>query len=278
MHRRGRARLGSTRITAGLRAAVVIAIVATACSDSPVAWNETRSEKSVAGEALAPDGRLLVDSMALLASRVSPPGPDACPGSLVLARAGRRLFGAWWRVRPDSGAVLVAAHSDDGGRVWSAPAPVDTTDRSVTGCRRAPPAIAADSASGYVHIVFSLLGAEGPGLFYAHSMDAGEMFHSAVPIFYGDRLGLASVAADGDVVAVAFEDPNSRAPRIGLALSHTMGHIFEDRLLSISDDDNGIATRPRVAVRGRQIAVAWLRGDPTDDRPDAPAVRTGTLR
>ena len=277
MHRRGRVRLDSPRIAGALRAAVAVVVLAAACSDSPVAWNETHSAKSLIGDALAPDGRLVVDSMAMLAARVTPPGPSACPGSLVLTHAGRRLYAAWWRVRPDSGAVLLAAHSENGGQTWSESTPVDTTDRSVTGCRRAPPAIAADSASGYVHVVFALLGREGPGLFYAHSMDAGEMFHSAVPIFYGDRLGRASVAADGDVVAVAFEDPNSRVPRIGVALSRTMGHIFEDRMLSISDD-NEIATRPLVAVRGRQLAVAWLRGDPSDDRPDAPAVRTGTLR
>jgi len=271
------ARLAPFRATRALCAAAAIAGLAAACSDSPVAWDETRSEKTLIGDALAPDGRLLVDSMALLAARVTPPEPTVCPGSLVLTRSGKRLFAAWWRVRPDSGAVLLAADSKDDGRAWSAPTPVDTTDRSVTGCRRSPPAIAADSASGYVHVVFALLGREGPGLFYAHSMDAGEMFHSAVPIFYGDRLGRASVAADGDIVAVAFEDPNSRAPRIGLALSHTMGHIFEDRVLSISDD-NEIATRPLVAVKGSRLAVAWLRGDPSDDRPDAPTVRTGTLR
>ena len=229
------------------------------------------------GGALAPDGSFVADSMPVLAAHVAPPGSSVCPGSLVLARAGGRLYAAWWRVRPDSGALLIAAHSDDEGHRWSTPAAVDTTDQSVSGCRRTPPAIAADSASGYVHVVFALLGREGPGLFYAHSMDGGAMFHAAVPILYGDRLGRASVAADGDVVAVAFEDPNGRAPRIGLALSHTMGHIFEDRLMPISDD-NEIASRPLVAVQGRRLAVAWLRGDPSDDRPDALAVRTGTLR
>ena len=128
-----------------------------------------------------------------------------------------------------------------------------------------------------MHVAFALLGREGPGLFYAHSMDAGATFHAAVPIFYGDRLGRSSVASDGDVVAVAFEDPNSRAPRIGIALSRSMGHIFEERLLPISDD-NEIATRPMVAVHGRQLAVAWRRGDPSDDVPDVLAVRTGMLR
>ena len=255
----------------------LIACALVTCADSSVAWDEIRSVKGLAEGALASDGSFHADSTGALAAHVTPPEPNVCPASLVLAHAGPRLYAAWWRVRPDSGAVLRAAHSEDGGRSWSSPAPVDTTDQSVSGCRRTPPAIAADSASGYVHVVFALLGREGPGLFYAHSMDAGATFHAAVPIFYGDRLGRASVAADGDAVAVAFEDPNSRALRIGLALSHTMGHIFEERLLPISDD-NEIASHPVVAVKGRRIAVAWLRGDPSDDRPDALAVRTGTLR
>jgi hypothetical protein len=257
--------------------AALIACALLGCADSPVAWDEIRAVKGAVAGALEPDGSFRADSMATLAAQVTSPETSVCPGSLALAHAGRRLYATWWRVRPDSGALLRAAHSEDGGRTWSSPASVDTTDQSVSGCRRTPPAIAADSASGYVHVVFALLGREGPGLFYAHSMDAGATFHAAVPIFYGDRLGRASVAADGDAVAVAFEDPNSRAPRVGLALSRTMGHIFEERLLPISDD-NEIASRPMVAVKGRRLAVAWLRGDPSDDRPDALAVRTGTLR
>lgn len=235
-----------------------------------------RTERTTADVVVTPDGTLRPDSMAALAAHVTPPEPHACPGSLVVSRAGRRLYAAWWRVRPDSGALLLAAHSDD-GQAWSAPARVDTTDQSVSGCRRAPPAIVADSASGYVHVAFALLGHEGPGLFYVHSMDGGATFHAAVPIFYGDRLGRSSVAANGAVVAVAFEDPNSRTPRIGLALSRTMGHIFEERLLPISDD-NGVATRPLTAVRGRRIAVAWERRAGADDSPAVLAIRTGVVR
>ena len=257
--------------------AAFIAWALAGCADSSVAWNDIRTVKGAAAGALEADGSFHADSTASLAAHVAPPESNVCRGSLVFAHSGPRLYAAWWHVRPDSGAFLRSAHSEDGGQTWSPPTAVDTTDQSVSGCSRTPPAIAADSASGYVHVVFALLGREGPGLFYAHSMDAGATFHSAVPIFYGDRLGRASVAADGDAVAVAFEDPNSRSLRVGLALSRTMGHIFEERLLPISDD-NEIASQPMVAVKGRQIAVAWLRGDPTDDRPDALAVRTGTLR
>ena len=240
-------------------------------------WDVTRTAPATSAGMIAPDGALGPDTLAALATRLTPPDAGVCPGSLVLSRAGGRLYAAWWRVRPDSGALLLAAHTENEGRSWSAPAPVDTTDQSVSGCNRSPPAIAADSASGYVHVVFALLGREGPGLFYAHSMDTGATFHAAVPIFYGDRLGRSSVAADGDLVAVAFEDPNSRTPRIGLALSRTMGHIFEERLLPISDD-HGVATNPQTAVRGRRIAVAWHRRAPSDSASAVLAVRTGVVR
>jgi hypothetical protein len=127
-----------------------------------------------------------------------------------------------------------------------------------------------------VHVTYALLAREGPGIFFSHSMDGGATFHAPVPILYGDRLGRTSVAADGDLVVVGFEDPNSTTPRIGLAISHTMGHIFEDRLVPVSDA-HGTATRPLTAVRGRRIAVAWERRG-SEGAPAALAVRAGTLR
>ena len=247
-----------------------------ACAQPPVEWIAERSVSApVSRAALAADGTLESDTLALLASRVSVPGPS-CPESVVIARAGAKLFAAWWSVRDDSSARLLAARSADGGASWSAPASVDTSDTAVAGCRRAPPSISADSASGYVHVAYALRGREGPGLFFSHSMDAGVTFHEPVAIVYGDRLGRTSVAADGDHVVVAFEDPNSVVPRIGLALSRTMGHIFEDRMLPVSSD-NGSATRPLVAVRGHGIAVAWERQGTNDGASAVLAIKTGTL-
>jgi hypothetical protein len=222
---------------------------------------------------LTPGGDLVTDSLAALATTLTPPS-RACAGSLRLARTGGTLFAVWWSPRQDSGASLLFARSADDGGHWSAIAPVDTTDRGGSGCRRPPPAVAADSASNYVHVSYALNAPEGPGLFYSHSMDGGTTFHSPVPILYGERLGLTNVAAAGDRVAVAFEDPNSGTPRVGLALSRTMGHIFEDRLLPVSDD-NGTATRPLVAVQGHRLTVAWPQraaNGQVDFR-----VRTGTL-
>ena len=61
-----------------------------------------------------------------------------------------------------------------------------------------------------------------------------------------------------------------------------MGHIFEHRILPVSDD-NGSATRPLVAVRGRRLVMAWVPGDTGDTgdagaAPAALAVRVGTVR
>ena len=240
-------------------ALAVIAALSVACADDPVRWEPTRSTPATAADsavAVAATGALVVDSMALRARRVTPPAGPLCTGSLRVARAGAVLHAVWWAPRADSGARLLASRSGDDGRTWSAPVPVDTLDRGVNGCRRAPPAIAADVRSGYVHVTYALLAPEGPGLFFAHSMDGGATFHSPVAILYGDRLGRTSVASDGDLVAVGFEDPNSTVPRIGLALSRTMGHIFEHRLLPVSDD-NGAATEPMTAVSGHRIAIGW---------------------
>ena len=236
--------------------AAAVALAVAACAAPPVEWRDDRSAALAAGAvALAPSGEVVPDSMSVIETRRSPPAPS-CAGSLRMATTGRHTFAVWWSPRADSGARLLSAHSPDGGTTWSGVVPVDTSDRGVSGCRRAAPAIAADSVSGYVHVTYGMLAPEGPGLFFSHSMDGGASFHAPVPILYGERIGHTSVAAAGDRVAVAFEDPNSATPRIGLALSRTMGHIFEDRLLPVSDD-NGAATHPLVAVQGRRITIAW---------------------
>lgn len=267
--------LSSARL---LRRCSLLVLVA-ACAPDPVEWTAERSIARGGDSTLAlqADGSLTADSTAALLGHAiaSVPAP-VCPGSLRLARAAGTLYAVWWAPRPDSGARLLAARSTDGGHVWTAPVSVDTTDAAVNGCRREPPAIAADSATGYVHVTYALLAQEGPGIFFSHSMDGGASFHSPVPILYGDRLGRSSVAVDGDLVVVGFEDPNSTTPRIGIAISHTMGHIFEDRLLPVSDD-NGVASGPLTAVRGHRVAVAWEQRATANARA-ALAVRTGTVR
>jgi hypothetical protein len=252
-------------------------IVASACAPAPVEWTAERTVAQGTDSAfvLQPDGRLTPDPLAAPRARASAPAGLVCPGSLRLAAARGTDYAVWWAPRPDSAAHLMAARSTDGGQRWSVPVPVDTSDMGMTGCRREPPAIAADSTSGYVHVTYALLAPEGPGIFFSHSMDGGASFHSPVPILYGDRLGRTSVASDGDLVVVGFEDPNSTIPRIGIAISHTMGHIFEDRILPVSDD-NGIASHPLAAVRGRHVAVAWEQRARENARAVV-AIRAGML-
>ena len=132
--------------------------------------------------------------------------------------------------------------------------------------------MAVDTTNGYVHVVYFMVAAEGPGVFFTHSMGRGEMFHSPVPIVYGERASASAVSGNGDTVAVAFIDPNSSVPQVWLALSRTTGHIFESRLeVSPSTVE---ATRPMVAVRGHHVAVAW-RETNRGGGPAATVVRTG---
>jgi hypothetical protein len=93
-------------------------------------------------------------------------------------------------------------------------------------------------------------------VFFTHSMGGGEMFHSPVPIVYGERASASAVACNGDTVAVAYVDPNASTPQVWLALSVTTGHIFDSRV-EVSPSTVQ-AARPAVAVRGHRVAVAWL--------------------
>jgi len=109
----------------------------------------------------------------------------------------------------------------------------------------------------------------GRGIFFAHSMDSGRTFHSPVPIVFGDNPAFVSVASEGDRVAVAYDDPNSVQPAIGIALSKTMGHIFKpgDPISSASER----AKQPTVELSGDRIRVWW--NDYSDD-PRISATRT----
>ena len=236
--------------------------LALACAEPPVRWRDT----GAAPPAPAPEMRLALDETGRVAwlppepmPANVPPASAACPGSLRLARAGpRQVYAVWWQPRADSSAALLAARSVDGGRTWPEVAPVDTADRGVNGCRRPAPSVAADAATGYVHVAYALVAPGAPGVFFAHSMPGHFMFHAPVPIVYGERPGRTSVAASDSIVAVAYEDPNSAEPRVGLALSRTLGHTFVHRVPASTGV--GSATEPRVALAGATVAVAWRQG------------------
>gem|GEM_PF-1475502 len=209
-----------------------------------------------------------------------------CARSLRMALARERGRVAVWWTRRERGRVrLVAAWRDTivatatmPARLgaWRGPIVVDTLDqgpedaqaalRGATGCAREAPSVVVDDTHGYVHVGYALTGPEGPGVFYAHQMDPRAGFEVPQAIVYGERLGAVRVAARGDVVAVAYDDPNGgERPRIGLAVSATSGHIFADRIIASSAIAN--ARDPYVVTAGRAIVVGWSEtptggGDP----------------
>jgi hypothetical protein len=250
-------------------------LVLVGCAPDPVKWDsERRSDAPVpAGARLTLQGGDEPVMVAAWTPPMFPSGTPRCEGSLVATTAqGDTAFAAWWAPRADSSALLVVARSDDGGRNWRAPEVADSTDQGRTGCSRPAPFIAADPKNGYVHVVYFMVAAEGPGVFFTHSMGQGVMFHSPVPVVYGERVSASAVACNGDTVAVAYLDPNAAKPQVWLALSQTTGHIFESRTaVSPSTEE---AARPAVAVRGHRIAVAWIESHRKGDAAMT-VVRTG---
>lgn len=176
--------------------------------------------------------------------------PGMCHDSFVWAAGNGVVHGAWWSVRPDSTAVLMVAR-ESRAQGWSAPEAADTMDAGRTGCRRPPPSIAMNN--GNVHLAYGMNAREGPGVFTVHWMQG--MTHAPVAVVYGERFGRTDIAARGDTVVVAYEDPNTEPRRIGLALSTTGSHLFQYRTLV--SPPTGTASDPLVALDSAGILVAW---------------------
>ena len=226
-----------------------LALLLTGCVNEPVQWGDVSYRDSQLGD---PDTRSAVMSANLPAiAGASAP----CIRSIRTAGAASELFRVWWSSRSDSNIVLSMQRSGDEGRTWQPPVEIESRDRGRRGCDRPAPGIFYDPSTGYVHLVYFIEAGDGAGVFFAHSMDKGEMFHSPVPVVYGNSPSAASVAAHGDSVAVVFEDPNSTTRRIGIVLSHVTGHIFDQRAQATPDDVPAIA--PWVVLDNNRIRVLW---------------------
>lgn len=238
-----------------LRRIIFGALCTTACQQAPVNWSsvEYSNFPSEPNEFPRPSQSM--------------PDVEACPGSMRIATAGKAQYAVWWVANADSSVDLMSARSISGK--WEAPVVADSTDKGVRGCGRPAPAIAADSQSGYVHYAYFAEPKIGAGVFFEHSMDQAKTFHSPVAIIYGRNPSRVSIDAKGDRVAVAFEDPNSSRPVVSLALSKTMGHIFEHRLQA--SGDNGNARQPVVRIEGDSVRVWWSE---YSDDPSISATRT----
>ncbi len=213
--------------------------VFTACQQEPVKWGD-----AIIGAGNPPPLDLKAQTI-----------PDSsCPSSVRVASSGKFTYSAWWKVRADSSAALMVARSTD-GIIWDRPVVADSTDHSRRGCERPAPAIGADTSTGYVHLAYFLEPAAGAGVFFAHSMDSASTFHAPVPIVFGKNPSRVSVASRRNRVAVAYEDPNSDEPMIGVAFSKTMGHLFEARMQATSSD--GRARQPAVRVSNDSVYLWW---------------------
>lgn len=214
-------------------------------------WTPGGSPEVLVAVAAAPDS-------ALAAARRSALG--ACPGSWVeapLVRGSR--WSAWWQVRPDSSAALVAEQRDSAGVSLQRIA-VDSVDKALLGCARPAPSIAVDSANGYVHIGYYMVAPEGPGLFYSHLMDPKlRRFEMPMALVYGEKPVRVAIASRGDTVAVAYEDPNSDVGRIAMSMSLTSGHLFEQtaRLIPVSTSSQQASSPQIVRLQGGQLWIGW---------------------
>ena len=219
---------------------LLISTLFAGCDGDPVKW----SDPVYHGAPIAPN------------EYSTGPIPDArgCPTSFRVASSGALSYAAWWRVNQDSSSSLMVARSST-NKEWGSPVVADSSDHSIRGCGRPAPAIAADTTSGYVHLAYFLEPAAGPGIFFAHSMDSGTTFHAPVPIVFGRNPSRVSIAVRGDRVAVAYEDPNAQEPVIGVALSRTMGHLFEQRMEATSG--NVRAKQPVIRLSRDSIRLWW---------------------
>lgn len=261
-----------------LRAVLALQVVVqvAACDRDPVAWDDAVPLPTTltSSEDIAFEGHGSDRLVPRVPPTFSPPVFTAqCAASVRVARDTiGDWYATWWSVREDSTADIVVSRSDD-GVVWAPPVRVDSVDAGPVGCRRPPPAISVNG--GYVYVAYAMAAREGPGIFASHSMDRGMTFHSPVAVVYGERIGRVAIAARGDLVAIAYQDPNSDPPRIGLALSRTRGHTFEDR--ELVSPPTGAASAPGVALGDGVVAVTWARGTGAD--ASAPRMlRIGTIR
>jgi hypothetical protein len=252
------------------------ALAAAACDKGPVEWRGDPHQVNAPAAAsdsrlvLNADGSASLESIAAVAT--TPADTAACPGSLrVSSLTPTEMYGVWWSRRDKGRASLIASRSDNAGATWNPAVPVDTTDRGTMSCSRPAPSISADPTSGYVHVTYFLHAPGGPGVFFAHSMERGELFHAPVPIMYGERPSASAVASADSFVVVAFEDPNSQRKQISLAMSRTWGHIFS-RDRPEASTGAPTAEQPFITMRQPLFAVGWR----TQDK--SVVARVGALR
>ncbi len=237
---------------------MIAVLLIAACAAEPIEWEPPRD----IGGTIGATTRLIMeeDGTPRLVDRPVPAvtlPAAACSTSVVVARArGEEWYAAWFLARFDSSVVLMVNRSADGGSTWSTPVVADGRDRGRRGCARPRPALAADSATAYVHVAYFIEPIEGTGVWYTHSMEQGKVWHQTIGVLYGEEPVRASVASAADTVLVAYEHPGSGGSRLGVAISRQAGHTFAERLRVVRV--SGTVREPRIAFAGGRVALAWL--------------------
>ena len=228
---------------------------------------------------------------------------EACPccRTAVATGADGAVYIAWRRVFPGDVRDIVVARSTDYGRTWSAPVRAHEDGWVFAGCPHAGPAMQMDSR-GRLHVVW-WTGKEGSaGVYYARSDDGARTFRAPVALGTAEFSRPAHVqlalANDSTVVAV-WDDGTRDVPRVVMRVSRDGGERFGS-VEEVSAAGRA-ATFPVLAVRGRQLHIAWsevtevthrheeqVKAEQATRNPEAPmglhaigesqiVVRTGTI-
>lgn len=248
-----------------------------ACQDSPVRWEKPTEAAAV----LLPGAQLVIDQAgrAGVTERWAAPlepGGARCASSLVTLRArGDTAWSAWWAPAGAKGMVLVVARSDDEGLNWRDPEAVAPPDSAGAWCGRGLPAMAVDSASGTLYVVYAAPVGKRWATRLVSRAGGAERFGAPLEIMQDDSIAAAGVAVSDGLVTVAYATWDGTRSRVWLALVGQKGQIPVVR--AEVPGATVLLSPPLVARRGNRVAVAWSQDAEGADRPRA-VVRMGSIR
>jgi hypothetical protein len=183
---------------------------------------------------------------------------DICPccrTGLAVAPDGA-VYVVWRKIFDGDVRDIAIARSEDGGRTFSAPAPVHRDGWVFPGCPHAGPSVAVTD-DGRVHVAW-YTGREGAqGLYYAASSDGGRSFGEPLALVADEWVPPSHVrlAARGSTVWAAWDD--RREPkderRVRLARPDA-GRVEPVRL-------DAPGSTPDLVLGGTRGALAWQSGD-----------------
>ena len=227
-----------------------------------VSWLDSRERDRLRGTAADPGSEIRVASLAPGAERFGASAVvdgNVCPccrTSLAVAPDGT-VYVAWRKVFEGSVRDIAIASSTDGGRTFSAPAPVHRDGWVYPGCPHAGPSVAVDG-EGRVLVAWYTGREGGQGLFLARSAAGGRGFGEPVAIVTDDWVPPSQVvlAVDEGGVWAAWDDRRE-----------------EERTVRLARVDERLETRERWVERGSLPALAATDGRVMVSWQDGESVR-----